>query len=647
MKFQGQLVYHLLLHMEDHINSNGVLRFKINDRVFVFGLKEYFLITGLKFGVVEALLTESIIYKKIFDSKVLMKLQDIEKAFEIAYLASNGVGQLMLKLAHLLVLYALLLCRDTHGKMIDVQYVHLVDDLSKFEKYPWGSISYKFMVDSIVDARARLKNMLNKKMKPMFDIYGFTFVFQVWAFEISRELGAYCGEQVPSCEEAVPRMLRWSTPNFFQFYDLKKFFTPAHTLNWIDMVMLDEEKRLVEENNAFLELEQAAEDTPLKANRPSAFSKSPSSLDVSSSEIGNSEFYHKFTSNRCKESPFRMRKTGDIDSIATLLKAISDLSEEVKRRFDKNEAMIESLRAAICSRCSCGDKPQANGDGIFPQDVNVVVCDSFAEVVSPRMKTNIDADCTPKSVKISGDMDIDKDDAYVDGEGGEPDAEINVRDEPKEVIALDESESRGLSRPLTVARPYRGTEKSPSDCLVISSEVSEPSKSSTWGMVILDLARKISSLLGESYDPMWLYSTENVANIKSWRTKAAKNEMPCILRLPVYVKQCVSYEWFDTIMKLRGWLTDELCKTNGVFTASSKTEWDVISCQNLPQQANCHDCGVMALTYIECLVSNTPMHMIKSRNGPIIHERLCAELFHCSEVVGGLASSSENEGEPN
>ncbi|KAH6771344.1 hypothetical protein C2S52_016147 [Perilla frutescens var. hirtella] len=362
-----------------------------------------------------------------------------------------------------------------------------MDDLSKFEKYPWGSISYKFMVDSIVDARARSKNMPKKKMKSKFDIYGFIFVFQLWAFEISRELGAYCGEQ-------------------------------------IDMVMLDEEKRLLEENKTLLELEQAVEETPiLKANRPSvkqritysagddrkpakkryrlrsageAFPKSPSSIDLSSSKIRNSEFHHNFTGDKCKERSFRMRKTGVTYSTATLL---------------KHEAMIESLRATICSHCICGgDKPKANGDGVFPRDVNVVVCDSFAEVVSPRMKQNVDADCTPKSAKKSGDMDIEKDDDPIDGEGDEPDAEINVRDDIKEVIALDESESR----------------------------VSEPSKYSTLRIVIPDLARKISSLLGESYDPMRLYSIENVANIKSWRTKVAKNEMPSILRLPVFVKQC-------------------------------------------------------------------------------------------------------------
>ncbi|KAH6800232.1 hypothetical protein C2S52_000696 [Perilla frutescens var. hirtella] len=119
--------------------------------------------------------------------------------------------------------------------------------------------------------------------------------------------------------------------------------------------------------------------------------------------------------------------------------------------------------------------------------------------------------------------------------------------------------------------------------------------------------------------------------------------------ITVYDSLSRGYDWnpmkkyTENMSRFLPWL----CKTNGVFTASSKTEWDVISCQNSPQQANCHDCGVMALTYIKCLVSNTPMCMIKPRNGPIIHERSCAELFHCSEVVGGLASRSRNEGEPN
>ncbi|KAH6771544.1 hypothetical protein C2S52_016347 [Perilla frutescens var. hirtella] len=551
MKFQGQLFYHLMLHMDDPIKCTGVVRFRFNDRVFIFGPKEYFIITGLQFAPGEALPTSSSIYETIFQSKRLLKLQDIEDAFDVACLQHKGSGELVLKLAHLLVLYGVFLCRDTHCKTVDIQYIHVVDDLSKFASYPWGLVSYTFLVDNLIDTRARLKRMLKKKTKPNFDVYGFTFVLQLWAFEVSREIGAYCGVQLSENEHVTPRMLPWSIPNFFRYSELRSFFAPSKTIDWVDMNLSYEEMRSVEENKLYLEVTEKVSDEivrPTKVQRGAVKRKIRYSCD------GNFPFLRTLPFEVANKRSIRLSNCRLREDSRTILKVLSDfrLSVDVKRMFVQQEAMIEALVTQLCSQHTCVNLPRNDGAGDLPDEANVV-CDSVTEVISPKNKVKPNVAATMKKEEVSEVEVVNSKDkierVVMDAQTGAEEDDENKGCEHISVVVMHSSEEVGVFAPLTKAAPVARTGKSLSDCVLISSEVEETKK-------MPDLSKKIGELVGEIYDPTAICSEEVVVKqFKDWCKLADSHQT--ILQLPVSVKEYVRDTWFDTIWKPMSWLTDE------------------------------------------------------------------------------------------
>ncbi|KAH6787128.1 hypothetical protein C2S52_006680 [Perilla frutescens var. hirtella] len=469
MKFQRQLFYHLMLHMDDPIKCTGVVRFRFNDRVFIFGPKEYFIITGLQFAPDEALPTSSSIHETIFQSKRLLKLQDIKDAFDVACLQHKGSGELVLKQAHLLVLYGVFLCRDTHYKTVDIQYIHVVDDLSKFASYPWGLVSYTFLVDNLIDARARLKRMLKKKTKSNFNVYGFAFVIQLWAFEVSREIGAYCGVQLSENEHVTPRMLRWSIPNFFRYSELWSFFAPSKIIDWFKCKIsysCGEETPSVKKRYGLWSSQ----------NTPTSFINSPSSDDLSLYEDRNSPFLCTLPSEVAKKRSIRLSNCRLREDRRTILKAISEFSADVKRMFVQQEAMIEALVTQLCSQHTCVNLPRNDGAGDLPDEANVV-CDSVTEVISPKNKIKPNVAATMKKEEVSEVEVVDSKDkserVVMDAQNGAEEYDENKGCEHISVVVMHTSDSVGVFAPLTKAVPVARTEKSLSDCVLISSEVEE------------------------------------------------------------------------------------------------------------------------------------------------------------------------------
>ncbi|KAH6754746.1 hypothetical protein C2S53_020630 [Perilla frutescens var. hirtella] len=139
--------------------------------------------TGLSFSHGSELPIFSEIHESIFQKKRTLKFIEIEDAFDRACDASNGSGDLTLKLAHLMILYGVLLCRDSTCKNIDLWYLHLVDHLDRFDAYPWGLISYDFFVSNLLASREFMQVCLQKKTQPKFDVYGYAFALQTWIYE--------------------------------------------------------------------------------------------------------------------------------------------------------------------------------------------------------------------------------------------------------------------------------------------------------------------------------------------------------------------------------------------------------------------------------------------------------------------------------
>lgn len=58
-----------------------------------------------------------------------------------------------------------------------------------------------------------------------------------------------------------------------------------------------------------------------------------------------------------------------------------------------------------------------------------------------------------------------------------------------------------------------------------------------------------------------------------------------------------------------------------------RSEWDIVPNPNPPQQTNCSDCGIMALKYIECLVSGHDVADLDPERCAIFRRSYCGQLY--------------------
>lgn len=59
--------------------------------------------------------------------------------------------------------------------------------------------------------------------------------------------------------------------------------------------------------------------------------------------------------------------------------------------------------------------------------------------------------------------------------------------------------------------------------------------------------------------------------------------------------------------------------------------WEIVQFQHPPQQDNDHDCGVMAIKFLECLVSGNPVGIIDPLQTWEYRKTFCVELFNLTK----------------
>ncbi|KAH6766350.1 hypothetical protein C2S52_017333 [Perilla frutescens var. hirtella] len=223
IQFQGQ-VYHILLRNHLLVDNPNRLRFLIHDKVHEFGPAEFGLITGLKFSGDYDLPKSSDMYDVCFPNKRSLKFVDILAAFKQECEISGGDSELSLKLAFLFLLYGVVLMRDRNDTNIQMQFVHLADDIEKFNDYPWGRVSYEYLVKATLSRKEVLEKQLRQGKKAAYDAFGFLMALQVWAYEVIPDLASHCAHKIEGKEQVFPRILHWTAPEFFQYDYLMPFF---------------------------------------------------------------------------------------------------------------------------------------------------------------------------------------------------------------------------------------------------------------------------------------------------------------------------------------------------------------------------------------------------------------------------------------
>ncbi|KAH6794378.1 hypothetical protein C2S52_004855 [Perilla frutescens var. hirtella] len=209
IQFQGQLYAALLRTLSSSL-ARMRLSFRINDRIVEFGPREFSLITGVSMeGWVEPP-TASAFHQNFFHGRTDLLFCDIQKSFVQKCVATGGESRDAFLLALLYILYGILLIRAQKGKKIDLKYLHLADDLVKFNYYGWGQVAYEFLVRTTHRAQNIMDNLIAEEKNLAFDANGFAIALQIWAYEVMPDVARACAWRVPDRDEEIPRMLRWT-----------------------------------------------------------------------------------------------------------------------------------------------------------------------------------------------------------------------------------------------------------------------------------------------------------------------------------------------------------------------------------------------------------------------------------------------------
>ncbi|KAF3679652.1 hypothetical protein FXO37_03744 [Capsicum annuum] len=187
--------------------------FNINGRPACFVLKEFALITGLNWGsyprdsrYVKAMEEGEAFFKKIVKKRSI-NVKRLLKLIRGGRLDKED----KFKCCLVWFVHCILLARDL-SKIVDIDTIKMVDNLSFFEKYPWGKESFSLTLDYLKKRInfSRQKKTFETKGVSSYALYRFSWAFMIWICEAFPVLGRGNGK---STEDPLPilRLLRWHT----------------------------------------------------------------------------------------------------------------------------------------------------------------------------------------------------------------------------------------------------------------------------------------------------------------------------------------------------------------------------------------------------------------------------------------------------
>ncbi|VFQ70738.1 unnamed protein product, partial [Cuscuta campestris] len=246
----GQLLILLALNHVEPINKSGEvdrLNFHIGDRIVEFKKTDFALITGLRFGR-ESRFEDSDLAKandistRYFNGKMSVSRIEVENVFKGIANRRDKEQSDAVKLALLNIIVNHVVGNQGLTK-IPALYMHLVDDLDRFNKFQWGEHLWNDMVESL----RKCSSILNTGEHCRFTFPGFLFPLQIWAFETFPALkeNEICVVGVKR-SKVWPRALRWET-GVRPMHDLLEgsiFGTEEESGQWDEMVATTSEKAM-------------------------------------------------------------------------------------------------------------------------------------------------------------------------------------------------------------------------------------------------------------------------------------------------------------------------------------------------------------------------------------------------------------------
>ncbi|KAL6543354.1 hypothetical protein OROHE_010874 [Orobanche hederae] len=199
------------------------LRFKIGDNILHFSRTEYALASGLHFGKSDfdpykpPRLRENSVFERLFrcNDKTTTDVSRMFKDKKFTYFEGDGDNKKEIevnaseedyvKLSKLLLATTHALGFETARKAIPLWLWVLLEDNDAWEKFPWGSYSYRSLINSFTNVK---KEKVPKSGTVSYHIIGNIIAFSAWVFEAIPIFGDKIGSRKP--KRSTPRFLRYT-----------------------------------------------------------------------------------------------------------------------------------------------------------------------------------------------------------------------------------------------------------------------------------------------------------------------------------------------------------------------------------------------------------------------------------------------------
>ncbi|KAL6536778.1 hypothetical protein OROMI_026359 [Orobanche minor] len=212
----GGFVSNAALHA---LFSNEVVRpdaqvddfwFRIGHRLIRFSRYEYALVTGLRFGDSDFDVHGDDVPPEgsVYDRYPLLScggqmLDRIRDRFAGGYFREQSGDAL--KVAKVLCVCYLIFGVDGGKRIADRWLWTLVEDQTRWERFPWGLYSYQILVTYLSDVPTEVPAGLD----PGYHFYGNIYAIMIWACEAIPSLGSKCGIMLGASFIQRPRCTRW------------------------------------------------------------------------------------------------------------------------------------------------------------------------------------------------------------------------------------------------------------------------------------------------------------------------------------------------------------------------------------------------------------------------------------------------------
>ena len=208
MAWAPQVVHQLMLRQLDQSNGEELV-FSIGGMELKFGRVECSLITGLDCRPCvhhPTVRNENRLWNKYFPGERSITPQMLVNQFRTCQDDTDRV-----KLGIVYLLEDLLLSKDKTN--VDASLMKVVDDMDTIQSYPWGDRIFRHLMNFFYSGfRDKVQKVKNKSMGVQqgkgetYQVGGFVFALQIWAYECIPTLSPVYGVRVKSI---MPRMLNW------------------------------------------------------------------------------------------------------------------------------------------------------------------------------------------------------------------------------------------------------------------------------------------------------------------------------------------------------------------------------------------------------------------------------------------------------